>query len=177
MNKKLLTTLHLCAMVVAIALPTALATAQSTAELIARVAGSDVTVSFDLRPQRTEDLARRLETSAPVSVIWTVDARQKARFWRDVPVQRAMVRVTARKAGASDLFKITRVVNGQQSGAVQATLADACRYLTSFEPLPLFATADLASRGGYRVEIRAILDGGGEPKIETAVLAEGALVR
>ena len=177
MNKKLRTTLHLCAIVVAIALPTALAVAQSTGELIARVAGSDVTVSFDLRPQRTEDLARRLETSAPVSVIWIVDARQKARFWRDVPVQRAVVRVTARREGASDLFKITRLVDGQQSVAVQATLADTCRYMTSFEPLPLFTTADLAARGGYRIEISAILDGGGEPKIETTVLAEGALVR
>jgi hypothetical protein len=176
MNKKLRTTLQLCALIAAITIPTGLAMAQSAAELVARVAGSDVNVSFDLRPQRTEDLARRLVTSAPVSVIWIVDARQRARFWRDVPVQRAVVRVTARRA-ASDLFTITRVVDGQQSLAVQATLADTCRYLTSFETLPLCRKADLAASGGYRVEIRAILDGGGEPKIDTAVLAEGALAR
>jgi len=177
MNNKLRTTLQLCTIVTAITIPTGMATAQSAAELVARVAGSDVTVSFDLHSQRTDDLARRLATGAPVSVVWIVDARQRVRFWRDVPVQRAVVRVTARRVGAADLFTITRAVDGQQSVVVQATLADTCRYLTSFELLPLFSTADLAARAGYRVEIRAILDGGGEPKIETVVLAEGALVR
>jgi hypothetical protein len=41
----------------------------------------------------------------------------------------------------------------------------------------LFRTADLAASGGCRVEIRAILDGGGEPKIEATVLADGAFAR
>jgi hypothetical protein len=177
MNKKLRTTLQRCAMVAAITIPTALGMAQPAAELVARVAGSDVTVSFDLHPQRTDDLARRLVTSAPVSVVWIVNARQRARFWRDRPVQRAVISVTARRVGASDLFTITRTVNGQQGPAVQATLADSYRYLTAFELLPLFSTAELSARGGYRLEIMAILDGGGEPMIETTVLAEVALVR
>ena len=81
------------------------------------------------------------------------------------------------KALPLPVLTITRTVDGQQGPAVQATLADSYRYLTSFERLPLFSTAELSARGGYRVEIRAILDGGGEPKIETTVLAEGALVR
>ena len=67
--------------------------------------------------------------------------------------------------------------HGQQSFTVQSSLADTCRYLTSFDPLPLFSTADLAATAGYRIEIRAILDGGGEPKIETSVLAEGTFGR
>jgi hypothetical protein len=176
-NKRLRTTLQRCAILTVITIPTAVGMARSTAELVARVAGSDVNVSFDLHPERTDDLARRLATNAPVSVVWIVDARQRARFWRDVPVQRAVVRVTARKTGASDLFTITRTVDGQRGPAVQASLADSYRYLTSFERLPLFSTAELSARSAYRVKIRAILDGGGEPKIETAVLAEGVLVR
>jgi hypothetical protein len=177
MKKKLRITLQRCGIVTTFTILTAVGMAQSAAELVARVAGSDVNVSFDLHPQRTDDLARRLATSAPVSVVWIVDARRRVRFWRDLHVQRAVVRVTARRAGASDLFTITRTVDGQQGPAVQATLADSYRYLTSFELLPLFSTAELSAPGGYRVEIRAILDGGGEPKIETTVLAEGALAR
>ena len=177
MNKTLRTTLQRCTMVTAITIPTAVGMAQPAAELIARVAGSDVTVSFDLHPQRTDDLTRRLSTGAPVSVVWFVNARQRARFWRDRTIQRAMVSVTARRAGASDLFTITRTVNGQQGPAVQATLADSYRYLTAFKLLPLFRTAELSPRGAYRLEIMAILDGGGEPMIETNVLAEGDLVR
>jgi hypothetical protein len=177
MNKELRTTLRRCAVVTVITIPAAVGIAQSAAELVARVAGSNVTVSFDLHPQQTEDLARRLATSAPVSVVWIVDARQRVRFWRDLPVQRAVVRVTARRVGASDLFTVTRSVDGQQAPAVQATLAGSYRYLTSFDDLPLFSTAELSAPGGYHVEIRAILDGGGAPKIETNVLAEAALER
>jgi hypothetical protein len=176
-NKELRTILQRCAVITAITIPTAVGIAQSAAELVARVAGSNVTVSFDLHPQRTDDLARRLATSAPVSVVWIVDARQRVRFWRDLPVQRAVVRVTAKSAGASDLFTITRTVDGQQGPAIQASLADSYRYLTSFDLLPLFSTAELSAPAEYRVEIRAILDGGGEPKIETTVLAEAAVVR
>jgi hypothetical protein len=172
MNKKLRTTLQRCGMVAAITISTALGRAQPAAVLVARVAGSDVTVSFDLHAQRTDDLARRLATSAPVSVMWFVNARQTARFWRDRPVQRAVVSVTARRVGATDLFTITRTVNGQQGSAVQATLADSYRYLTAFELLPLFGTAELSAQGEYRLEIMAILDGGGEPMIETKVLAK-----
>jgi hypothetical protein len=177
MNRKLRTTVQRCAIAAAITIPTALGMAQPAAQLVARVTGSDVTVSFDLHPQRTDDLARRLATSAPVSVMWIVNARQRARFWRDRRVQRAVVSVTARRAGPSDLFTITRTVNGQQGSAVQATLADSFRYLTAFEPLRLFSTAELSARGGYRLEIMAIFDGGGEPMIETTVLADVALVR
>ena len=136
MNKKLRITLQQCAMVAATAFPTGLGMAQPAAQLVARVAGSDVRISFDLHPQRTDDLARRLATSAPVSVVWTVNARQRGRFWPDRAVQRAVVGVTARRAGTSDLFTITRTVNGQQGPAVQATLADSYRYLTAFESPP-----------------------------------------
>jgi hypothetical protein len=50
MNQKLRTTLQRCAVVTAITIPTASGLAQPAAELVARVAGSDVTVSFDLHP-------------------------------------------------------------------------------------------------------------------------------
>ena len=164
-------------MVAAITVFTELGMAQPAAELVARVAGSEVTVSFDLHPQRTDDLDRRLATSGPVSIIWIVNARQRARFWRDRSVQRAVISVTARRAGSSDVFTITRTVNGQLGPAVQASLADSYRHLTAFELLPLFSTAELSARGGYRLEIMAILDGGGEPMLETTVLAEAPLVR
>lgn len=177
MNKERRLTLRRCTIAGALIVSAALGTLEAAAQMAVRVAGPDVAVSFDLHSRQTDDLVRRFATDVPVSVAWVVNVRQRLRLWRDPAVQRAIVRVTGRRAGVPPLFAITRTVNGRHDLAVQAPLADSLHYFTAFEALPLFDAAELSARGGYRLEISAIVAGGGQPTIETPVLAEVAFVR
>lgn len=148
------------------------AVADATPSLEARMLGSSVSVSFDLRPTRTDDLAQRLADGKPVWVTWVMDVRRDVPFWLDRPVKRGVLKVTARRIPESDVFSIERTLNGRSLGVpIAATLEDTYRHLTSFENVELAGLAPVASDARYRLAIQAVVEGGGDARIATPVLA------
>jgi hypothetical protein len=150
------------------------AMAASTApRLTARRVGSSVSVSFDLQPEETDDLAHRLAGGQPVWVSWQMDVRRQVPFWRDLPIKRGVLKVTARRGPIPGLFEVDRSLNGRSLGApLEATLEETYRHLTSFVDVQMVDAAPAEPGAQYRLFIKAILEGGGK-RIETRWLAKG----
>lgn len=149
------------------------AAAPSTPHVETRRVGSELVVSFDLQPQRADDLAPRLAGGQPVVVTWQLDVRRKVRLWRDIPTTRGLLRVTARRGPAPGHFSIDRSLNGRPLGrTVVASLEETYRHLTSFTAVQLPDAVPIPTQGRYRLAIRAILEGGGAKRIATPWLAE-----
>lgn len=141
-------------------------------------AGSSLTVAFDLRPERMDDLATRLRAGAPVSVTWQIDIRREVGLWVDRDVKRHAVTVTARRTAEGDSFVIERSLNRRTLGTPRlATLDETYRHLTSFGDLELPYSTPVASTAPLRVAIKARVDGGGEARIVTPELARTVIER
>lgn len=152
--------------------------AQSDPSLRARFGADAISVSFDLRPDRVDQLDARLVGSEPVSVTWLIELRQRVKLWRDLPLARATFQATARRVDASDLFSITTRSNGESSGAaVQVPRSTAYRLLTSFPDLNLFATDATARGADYLVTVSAVVEGGDVAPITTRALARAPVTR
>lgn len=140
--------------------------------LAVRRSGPSLTVSFDLRPTRADDLAGRLRGVAPVSVTWRIDVRHEVPFWVDRGVERFTLEVTARRTATPGAFLIERTLNGRTLGApVLASLDDVYRALTSFAEVELPNAAPVGLDAPYRLAIAAQVAGGGEARIATSELA------
>jgi hypothetical protein len=154
------------------------AVADATPRLSARQVGSSVSMSFDLRPERTDDLAQRLVAGKPVWVTWVIDVRKVVPFWIDFLVKRGVLKVTARRGRESGVFSIERMLNGRSLGPpIEAHLEETYRHLTSFASVEIPASAPVAAGARYRVEIKAVVEGGGDARIATPVLARTIVER
>jgi hypothetical protein len=161
----------------AVALTLASPSAATTPELLAHADAKGVYVSVDLHADRMDDLASRLAKNGLVSVTWRVELRRTARLWRDFTVGRNFVQITAQRIGTSDLFSVDLAVNGQEQETRKVSQADAFRMLTSFAEVPVFSGSTLKSGEAYSVAVAAVLEGGGAPRITTAMLAEAPVIR
>ncbi|MFN7981115.1 MAG: hypothetical protein U0Q11_04605 [Vicinamibacterales bacterium] len=142
------------------------------AQLTARRAASYVFVDFFLNQSNTEDLEKRLTSGVPVSVLWALHTQLAVPMWRDAPGPSAAIRLTARPGAQGRGFVVTDVANGVfrrtfTRGSLSETLSD----LVSFQSLPAFPSWALQPGRGYSIAIRAVVEGGGAERIETADLA------
>lgn len=152
--------------------------AQPRPSLSARIGTEAVSVSFDLRPDRVDQLDARLAGSEPVSVTWLIELHQKVKLWRDLPLKRATFQATARRVDGSDLFSIATRANGDPGGAVdQVPRSVAYRLLTSFSDVDLFAANAIERGADYLVTVSVVVEGGGAPRITTEALAQVPLTR
>lgn len=144
--------------------------------LTARATGSSVLVSFDLRADEASDLDQRLGTGQPVWVTWSLELRRKVPLWVDRDRRRAELKVSARPAPAAGLFAIQRVLDGRSLGPLLLVdRAGALRHLLSFEALELVGAAPTTPADRLRLTVSAVLQGGGQQRISTPVLADAVV--
>jgi hypothetical protein len=124
--------------------------------LTARRVGSSLTVTFDLRPTRTDDLATRLRGGQPVSVTWQIDVRREVAFWIDQGVKRNVLKVSARRTAEPNVFLIERTINRRALGK------------------PILASPEETYR---HLAIKAVVEGGAEARIVTPELARTSVER
>ncbi|MGE0450570.1 MAG: DUF4390 domain-containing protein [Vicinamibacterales bacterium] len=144
-------------------------------ELTARSAGSSVFIDFDLHPTQTDDLERRLQSGQTVSVLFVVDSLRSVPWWRDATEAHATIRIAAERQ-TSGAFRVTHTVNGVRfQAAMRATMREVLRDLTSLHNMPSLSCGALGADQAYTIRIRAVLEGGGARRVETAILASTAL--
>ena len=150
--------------------------ADTTPDLVVRVSGSTLHVSFDLRSGEAPDVERRLGSARPVTVTWHIDVRRDVPLWVDRDRRRAEFTVRVRPQ-APGRYAIERFLNGGMVGQpLSADRDDTIRHLTSFESLTLPGAVPRAAGTRHRVTIRAVVAGGEAGRVATPVLAE-AMVR
>ena len=146
--------------------------AASGPRLVVVKVGSSLAVTFDLQPERVDDLSGRLRSGAPVSVTWDIDVRREVAFWLDRDVERFSLVVTARATADRERFAIVRTLNKRVLGdPILATLDEAYRHLTAFDNVELPYAAPAAASAPARLAIKASLEGGGAARIATLELA------
>jgi hypothetical protein len=92
--------------------------------------------------------------------------------------ERELLKVTARRGPTSGAFSIERTLNGRRlSSPIDANLAEAFRYLTSFAHVEIPGPARDAAGTQYRLAIKAVVEGGGDARIVTAWLAQATVER
>jgi hypothetical protein len=144
---------------VAVVIAAATTRAQPLPRLVATVAGNAVYASFDLQPETSADLDERLSKPAPTVVIWLVQLNRAA-LLRDRRIVRSVIRVSAQAINGTDMFSVTRSVNGVTTDdGVRLDRQSAVTWLTSFPPVPLFEHFQLDDHAAHRLTISAILEG------------------
>jgi hypothetical protein len=137
-----------------------------------------VSVSFDLQSTSTDDLRRRLIAGKPMWVMWVIDVRRDVPFWFDLPVERGVLKVTTRRGQSASMFSVQRTLNGRSLGSpIDADLDQTYRHLTSFANAELQISAPVSAGAQYRLAIKAVVEGGGYPRIVTPWLAHAAIQR
>jgi hypothetical protein len=135
----------------------------------------EVTVEFQLPDSPGDDLVPALATCAKINVRYSVELRRIVLGWIDRAIDTALVHNTAECVdAATPTYKLERHLNN--SIVAQSPAADqryAVRFLTQFDPLPLFNAWMAKEPGTYGIRVRAIVDRGATiPPIKTGVLLE-----
>ena len=167
---------RLCGAVIILALAVGLEAREP--KLVVSRAGSSLLVTFDLLPDRVDDLAVRLRGHDQVTVTWQVDVRREVAFWVDRGVQRFVLTTTARRAAGAEEYVIERALNRRKLGQpIVAPLGDTYRHLTSFTRIELPFAAPVTPGTPYRLAITARVEGVGYAAIVTTELARTVIDR
>ncbi len=176
LSSRLMAAGRLCGAVIVLVLAVGLEAREP--KLVVSRAGSSLLVTFDLLPDRVDDLAVRLRGHDQVTVTWQVDVRREVAFWVDRGVQRFVLTTTARRAAGAEEYVIERALNRRKLGQpIVAPLGDTYRHLTSFTRIELPFAAPVAQGTPYRLAITARVEGGGEAAIVTPELARTVIDR
>ena len=134
----------------------ALAAATEEVRVMSLVRDGQVLVSFSLTNGFTEELRDAIRSGLPASITYEVELRRNGLLWFDPIVASSTVIASARLDNLTRQHHLTRTIDGRGEAPRVTESEDVVReWLTSFERLPLFSTAQLEPNAEYYVKVRA----------------------
>jgi hypothetical protein len=114
-----------------------------------------VNVSCSLDGGLTPDMEQALQSGLTTTFTYDVDLRRAVSVWFDRGIAVATVTTTAQYDTLTGRYQISRSVDGRiEDSRVSEQKADVAKFMTSFERLPLFSTADLDANVEYVIRVR-----------------------
>jgi hypothetical protein len=103
----------------------------------------------------TPDMEQALQSGLTTTFTYDVDLRRAVSVWLDRGVGVSTVSASAQYDTLTGRYQVSRSVDGRiEDSRVSENKADVARFITSFERLPLFTTADLEPNVEYLVRVR-----------------------
>lgn len=103
----------------------------------------------------TSELEQALRSGLTTTFTYDIDLRRSVSVWFDRGIAGATVTASAQFDTLTGRFQVSRGVDGRiEDSRVSSDKADVVRFLTAFDRLPLFTTADLEPNVEYVVRVR-----------------------
>ena len=141
---------------VLIAATASLSAQQKGLQIVPKVQGDHLLVSFELRDGLTPDVRAAIDSGLKTIFTYTVDLRLDAAGWFDRSVAQAVVTNTVEYDNLERKHTLERRIDGQNVGS--ETTTDALRvreWMTSVKEEPLFNTRILQRNREYYVRVSA----------------------
>ena len=114
-----------------------------------------VHVSWTVSAGLTPDMEQALQAGLTTTFTYDVDLRRAVSVWFDRGVAVTTVATSAQYDTLTGRYQISRSVDGRiEDSRVSEHKAEVAKFMTSFERLPLFSTADLEPNVEYLVRVR-----------------------
>jgi hypothetical protein len=114
-----------------------------------------VRVSCVLAEGLTSDMEQALQSGLTTVFTYEVDLRRAVSIWFDRTLASSTVTVSAQFDTLTGRYQVTRSVDGRvEESRVSDSQAEAEKFMTAFDRLPLFNTADLEPNVEYLVRVR-----------------------
>ncbi len=114
-----------------------------------------VYVSFALAEDVMTEAEAGIQAGLPTTFTYEVELRRSVSIWFDRTLASATVAASVQYDTLTGRHQLSRSVDGRlEDSRVTERRADVRRYLTTFERMPLFATADLEPNVEYYVRVR-----------------------
>jgi hypothetical protein len=115
-----------------------------------------VYVSFELAGGVTDEIRETIRSGLPTSFAYDFELRRDTALWVDRTIAMATVVATVQYDNLTRRHQLSRVIDGRVEAAlVTEDPAEVVRWLTKFDRVPLFRTADLEPNAEYYVRVRA----------------------
>ncbi|MBP1633709.1 MAG: hypothetical protein H6Q10_283 [Acidobacteria bacterium] len=115
-----------------------------------------ILVSFSLADGLTGELRRAIDSGLPATITYVVELRRPESLWFDRTVATATVTATVRFDNLTRQHQLSRTIDGRgEEPRVTEEEEDVRTWLTAFDRLPLFSTAQLEANSVYYVKVRA----------------------
>ncbi len=113
-------------------------------------------VSFSLADGLTRELRQAIDSGLPATITYVVELRRPAALWFDGTVASATFPATVRFDNLTRQHQLSRTIDGRgEEPRVTEDEEEVRRWLTEFDRLPLFSTAQLEPNMVYYVKVRA----------------------
>jgi hypothetical protein len=150
----MLRSLFLSAFIVALAAPAA--DPPETVRVTPLPRDGDVFVSFALDGGVTDEVRETIASGLQTAIVYDFELRRDVPGWVDRTIATATVTASVQYDNLTRRHQLSRSVDGRVEAArVTEDIGDVVRWLTTFERLPLFSTADLEPNSEYYVRVRA----------------------
>jgi hypothetical protein len=115
-----------------------------------------VLVSFELTDGLTAEVRDAIQSGLQTTFSYAVELRRSAAVWMDRTIAAVTVTATVRFDNLTRRYQMSRTVDGRVEDARPTEDAEQVRqWMTTFDRIPLSATATLETNGEYYVRIRA----------------------
>jgi hypothetical protein len=115
-----------------------------------------VYVSFSLDGGLTPDMRETIRSGLQTSYGYDIELRRGVTIWFDRTLAATTVTATVQFDNLTRRHQLSRSIDGRVDAAeVTESDEEVGRWMTSFERLPLFSTADLEPNAEYYVRVRA----------------------
>jgi hypothetical protein len=116
----------------------------------------EVYVSFTLDGGVTDEVRETIASGLQTAFVYEFELRRHVPMWVDRTIATATVTASVQYDNLTRRHQLSRSVDGRVEAArVTEDANDVVRWLTTFDRLPLFTTADLEPNSEYYVRVRA----------------------
>lgn len=116
----------------------------------------EVYVSFALDGGVTDEVRETIASGLQTAFVYDFELRRAVPGWVDRTIATATVTASVQYDNLTRRHQLSRSVDGRVEAArVTEDINDVVRWLTAFERLPIFSTADLEPNSEYYVRVRA----------------------
>jgi hypothetical protein len=113
-------------------------------------------VSFELPGAVTDEIRETIQSGLPTSFAYDFELRRGVPLWIDRTLAVATVLATVQYDNLTGRHQLSRSIDGRVEAAlVTEDAATVERWLTRFDRVPIFSTADLETNAEYYVRVRA----------------------
>jgi hypothetical protein len=115
-----------------------------------------VYVSFELDGGLTDEMRETIQSGLPTALVYEFELRRNVPLWIDRTLATATVSASVQYDNLTRRHQLSRSIDGRVEAAqVTEDQGEVERWLTTFNRLALFTTADLEPNAEYYVRVRA----------------------
>jgi len=112
-------------------------------------------VSSTLTDGLVEDLEQAIQAGLTTTFTWEAELRRPVSIWFDRTLSETTVATSVQRDTLTRRYQLSRSVDGRlDDSRVSEDKGDVKRFITAFDRLPLFSTADLEPNVEYYVRVR-----------------------